>query len=306
MTLLQALLYFVREAFSSLVRSWKISLLAILTIAVSLVLTGLFLIIGSNLSSVIAQWQGESKIVVYLKNDATLESRAQLDSRIAAEAWVTGTEQVSAEQAAERFAGAFPDLSDLLVGWDEQPLPASIEVDVDWQQLDRDTLATWLASLRAESSIEAVDDDRNWLDQVERIALFLQGLGWALGGILLLTAVFTIASVIRLTAYLYRDEIAVMRTVGATEFYIRGPFYVEGLLQGLFGGLLALAALRVGHLTLHRGEAPNVLVSLLAEGFLAPLEQVALAGFGALAGLVGAVTSLRREALGSTDPSDDQ
>lgn len=306
MTLLQAVLYFVREAFSSLVRSWKISLLAILTIAVSLVLTGVFLIIGSNLASVIAQWQGESKIVVYLRGDAAPEELVHLETRIATQPWVTNTEQVSAEQAADRFADAFPDLSDLLVGWDEQPLPGSIEIDVDWQQLDRDTLETWLGALRTEDTIEAVDDDRNWLDQVERIALFMQGLGWALGGILLLTAVFTIASVIRLTAYLYRDEIAVMRIVGATEFYIRGPFYVEGLLQGLFGGTFALLTLRAGHVALHHGEESSVLLSLLAEGFLSPLEQVALIGFGALAGLIGAVTSLRREALGSTDPSDDQ
>jgi cell division transport system permease protein len=137
-----------------------------------------------------------------------------------------------------------------------------------------------------------------------------------LGAVLLLTAIFTISSVIRLTAYLYRDEIAVMRLVGATEFYIRGPFYVEGLFQGLAGGLLAVGSLFGIHRLVVGGGAGSpyagspdagspLLASVLAEDFLSPRQVVLLISLGALAGLVGAVTSLRREELGAPTAEDE-
>ena len=90
-----------------------------------------------------------------------------------------------------------------------------------------------------------VDDDREWLSQLATAVAVVRAVGLALVASLLGAAIFTIASVIRLTAYLHNEETGMMRLVGATEFFIRGPFYVEGLLQGLIGGLVASAALGV-------------------------------------------------------------
>ena len=126
-----------------------------------------------------------------------------------------------------------------------------------------------------------------------------------LGAVLLGTAIFTISSVIRLTAYLYRDEIAVMRLVGATEFFIRGPFYLEGLLQGLTGGLLALAALFGAYSVAREHSGDSVLASVATSQFLTFGQIAILIGVGGLAGLVGSVTSLRRESLGQTAESPE-
>ena len=106
----------------------------------------------------------------------------------------------------------------------------------------------------------------------------VRGVGLVLTAVLLGASIFTIASVIRLTSYLYRDEISVMRLVGATEFYIRGPFYVEGLLQGLLGAVVALGGLFAVHLTLQPRLERSLVASVLAERFLSPLEIAALLG----------------------------
>ncbi len=300
MTFSQALVYFAREACVSLVRSWKISLLAIATIAVSLFLGGVFLLVSGNFRQLVETWQSESKIVIYLAAGAGAEESRSLERRLEEASWTLAVEAVTSDAAHRRFRQAFPSLSDLLEGWDEDPLPASLEVQVDWRTTgDRQSLEAWLDQLRQESVVSMVDDDRDWLSQLEAVVYALEALGLVLGSVLLATAVFTISSVIRLTAYLYRDEIAVMRLVGATEFFIRGPFYMEGLLQGLAGGTTATVALAGVHAVVVKRWADATL-SLLASEFLTAGELLALVALGGLAGLVGAITSLRREDLGRT------
>ena len=300
MTFLQAIVYFLREAGVSLVRSWKISLLAIATIALSLFLGGVFLLVSGNLRQLIETWKNESKIVVYLQTEAGVDGSKGLKHRIEGAPWTLAVETVTAGAAHERFRKAFPSLSDLLEGWNEDPLPSSLEVAVDWQEVDdRQTLDAWIEQLRLDDAVSAIDDDRDWLSQLETVVYALEALGLVIGLILLATAMFTISSVIRLTAYLYRDEIAVMRLVGATEFFIRGPFYLEGLLLGLAGGVIAAITLGGAHAFATERWAEAAL-SLLVTDFLSPGEILALVGGGGLAGLVGAVASLRRETLGQT------
>ncbi|MDA8015970.1 MAG: permease-like cell division protein FtsX [Thermoanaerobaculia bacterium] len=299
MTFLQALLYFTREASVNLIRGWKVSLLAILTITLSLFLTGSFFLVSSNLSQLTKTWRGESKVVVYFAPGTDSAARDRVRGEIAAAAWSGEVSEVSPEQAATRFRSAFPSLEDLLEGWGDEPLPASLEIQVDWSTVDGEAMRADLETLRTDPVVDMVDDDRDWLAQLETAVLLLRGLALVLGGVLLLTAVFTIASIIRLTAYLYHDEIAVQRLVGATEFFIRGPFYIEGLLQGLLGGTLAAASLALGHwLALRRGD--GLLVSVLLERFLVPSQLLLLVTLGGLAGLFGAVASLRKESLGRT------
>ncbi len=116
---------------------------------------------------------------------------------------------------------------------------------------------------------------RNW----RRLGMaVLRGLGIVVGAALLGAAVFTIASVIRLATYLYRDEIAVMRLVGATEFFIRGPFYFEGLLQGFAGGLIALMALYASFMLLDPSSTTSLLGTVLVRRFLSAGQLATLLG----------------------------
>ncbi len=305
MSFSQALAYFAREALLSLVRGWRISLLALLTITVSIFLAGVFLLISTNLQRQIDHWQGKSRIVVYLQPDTDLDAFDRVHAQASQPPWVVELRAVSAEEAGERFRQTFPSMADLLDGWSDEPLPPSFEARLHWAEVEPAALAAWLGDLRADPAVSMVDDDRDWLAQLQAVILVLRGLGLLLGGILLGTAVFTIASVIRLTVYLYREEIAVMRLVGATEFFIRGPFYAEGLLQGLAGAVLALIALWSGHLALLGQTEGRAMASVMATEFLRPLQSMALIGLGGLAGLVGAVASLHREDLGSVDDKAD-
>ena len=157
-------------------------------------------------------------------------------------------------------------------------------------------LAAWLVELRGHPAVDLVDDDRDWLRQLELLVAVFRGVGLILGGLLLAAASLTIASVIRLTAYLYRDEIAVLRLIGATEFYIRGPFYAEGLVQGAAGGLAAVTGLYVAYRVIRPQSDAALLGTVLVGDFLPLSQLVFLLALGAVAGLLGAILSVRREA----------
>ncbi len=290
--------YFVSEAAVSLRRSWKVSLVAIVTIAMSLFIGGTFLLLTANLSRVVEEWRDEARIVIYLTADDLATEGSRVLEQASEPFWVTAVKEVSAAEARSRFENMFPSVRELFKDWEEEPLPPSLEVTFDPEVVGGERVDEWLASLRSDPAVVMVDDDRDWLRQLEALIAILTGLGAVVGVVLLTAAVFTIASVIRLTAYLYRDEIEVMRLVGATELFIRGPFYVEGFIQGLLGGLLAVGGLYTGYLILNPRASTTFLGNVVVDRFLAPEVLLSLLLLGSLAGLFGAVLSLRREKLG--------
>lgn len=296
MKVLAALRHFVREAVVGLRRSWRVSLLAVLTIAVSLFLAGLVLLVSRNLSQAIDQWRREARFVVYLEPRASDAERAAIAERLRSAPWVIAATAVSAEEGARRFQRSFPSLSELVADARYGALPESFEAELRAPAAGEEAaVAAWSAELAALPGVEMVDDDRDWIADVEALLAVVRGVGTLLTGILLGAAVFTIAAVVRLTSFLYREEIAVMRLVGATEFYIRGPFYAEGILQGLLGAVAALAALWLGHLMLGPRLDASLVLTIAARDFLPPAQVAGLVAFGGAAGLAGALVSLGRE-----------
>lgn len=292
----QALRYFLREALVSIRRSLHVSLLAAITIAVSLGMAGVLLVLSRNARETVASWRAQARFVVFLADENHFESVA---SWLAEAPWVRQLERVSREAAREQFVQAFPGLAELLGPGHLATLPPSLELVLD-EELIRESPSAfreWVNEVSSHPGVEAVDDDRDWIVQVERLFVLVRGLGWLLAGILLAASVFTIASVIRFTALLYREEVSVMRLIGATEFSIRGPFYVEGMLQGLGGALLAIGGLWAAHLLLGRTVAASTFLSALAGRFLGPAEVALMLACGVLAGLLGAILSLGREGL---------
>ncbi|GMU63928.1 MAG: hypothetical protein AMXMBFR36_02020 [Acidobacteriota bacterium] len=296
MTFFQALRDFAKEALVGLARNLRVSSLAILTIGVSLFLAGVFYLVSRNLEETIRRWRDEARLVVYLDPDLAAATRAEIEKELRAGAGVVEVAFVASDEAARRFERAFPSLADLVRESGGAELPASFEALLrPGGDLDEATMDAWVHRVAELPGVELVDDDRDWIRQVETVLAVVRALGLLLTTVLIAASVFTIASVVRLISYLYRDEIAVMRLVGATEFYIRGPFYFEGIFQGLLGALVATAGLAGLHLALRPRIEGSLVASALAQRFLSPAEVTALLAFGAAAGLIGAVVSLGRE-----------
>jgi len=302
-TFRRALAYFFREAATGLTRSWKVSLVAVATIAVSLFVGGVFLVVGGNLSQVAERARQDVRVVVYFDpsaaGGAAEQAKAMETLAQAAESkpWVHGTTLVSAEEARRRFVEIFPGLAELLER-DSDALPPSVEIGLAPDAASEPGYAGWIEELHQAPGVSMVDDDREWISQLRALVAVVRGLGLALGGILLGAAVFTIGSVIRLTTYLYEEEITIMRLVGATEFFIRGPFYAEGLIQGFLGGAVAAGGLWVAFQVAARRMEGALLGSLALARPPSVEDLLLLAALGAAGGLIGGIISLRGENLG--------
>lgn len=292
MKLWQAILYFFGEAFVNLRRGWRTSLIAVVTIAISLFVGGVFLIAVGNAGRLVEEWRGDARIVLYL-SDLLAEREAQaLRDEIRDRPEVEEAVLVSGQEAVRRFREYFPRMVGALDDGEDLQLPSSVEVRLAGvPSLDR---REWLDRMAMDSRIESVDDDVEWLGRLDRGLDFVRVVVTALWFVFATGTMITIASLVRLSAFAYREEIDVMRLVGATEFVIRGPFYLEGMLQGLIGGVLAVATLFAAHGLIARRSA-TALTDALLGSFLTPGICVALIIGGCAAGLLGALLSLPRE-----------
>jgi len=292
MRFVAALGYFFSEAARRLLRSWGASVVAVLAIAVSLWLVGVFWLLGRNVAARTAEWDRDARLVVFARLEASENAVLELSSKLASLPWVKSLRQVNPRDAAARFGATFPALAEA-VGAD-QPFPVSFELVPASPPAEAD-----LALLRAEPAVEFLEDDRDLVRQLRAAAVALRVIGGGLVLVLLAAALFTIGSVIRLKAYRDEEEISILRLVGSTEFFIRGPFLAEGLLQGLLGSGFALVAIRVGAEVLRRRLSDLPLAVSFLRDNLGWTESLGLLGLGALAGFTGAALSLRREKLGS-------
>lgn len=243
MPALRALVYFLEEALTSLLRSRLISVLSIGTIGVSLFVLGAFLTVASNLNAVVARWTQKVQLTAYLRDGVDPRARELLEVRLRDDPAVASFAAVSRDEALARFKALFRDLRTLPDDLGENPFPESLEITLKPERQSADEVRRLAADLQAAPGVEEVQYDLLWIQRLATAVRLVRGLGGVLGGILALAGVFTISNVIRLTVYARQDELDIMRLVGATQAYVRGPFVVEGMLQGGLGGLLSVGLL---------------------------------------------------------------
>jgi cell division transport system permease protein len=293
MALLRAVHYFLSEALTSLWRSRLMNAVSIGTIAVSLFVLGAFLTVANRLGDVVSHWTQKVQVIVYLEDGIEDRVRASLENRLKDDPAVESIELVSREQALARFREMFRDLSALPEDLGENPFPASLEVSLKAQRQSSDEVRRLAQAFGAVPGVREIQYDLLWIDRLATGVKLVRGVGAFLGGILVLAGIFTISNVIRLTIYAREDELDIMRLVGATQAYVKGPFVAEGMIQGGLGGALATALLWAALQWLSRGLASSDLLGNAAFTLPSGLGWLLVLG-GMLVGVAGSVVSLSR------------
>ena len=264
-------------------------------IAISMLIVGCFLLLSENLGRAAELAQGKSRVDVYLSVNATQPQIAAVDRWLASHPDLARRRFVSREEALRRFVSYFANLQGIVTQLDGNPFPASFEIDVAPNTMQSTAFLREAKALRGITGVDDVQFDWEWVRRLKRVVNVVNIAGIVAGVVLALAAAFTIANVIRLTMMLYREEIDIMRLVGATERIIRGPFLVEGFLQGAMGALLAVALLFISFVIARRTIAPanSLAFSFLFNGFLPWQKLGAIVLCGMFAGTFGSWMSVR-------------
>jgi len=288
---MRALRYAFDEAVASLWRGRQSGALSMATIALALFVLGAFLIVSSNLERLGGEWSSSADMSVYLTDGVTAAERTAIENALAGDV-VTGRTYLSKADALSRFRRTFADLASGLEGLGDNPLPASYEVRL--RSGADAAIDSLVGGVRQLPGVADVRYDRQWLSRLLAAVGVIRGIGLALGVLLAVGAALTVANVVRLALFARRDEIDIMQLVGAPQVYIRGPFIMEGTLQGGLGATVALVALAVAFFALRARYLMPLAASinLSSVGFL-PWELcvwliVGGMAVGCLGGLVAA------------------
>lgn len=284
------------EAMRDLRRTGRVGVSAILLIALSLTALGGFWLLSLNLGRAIDQWGDRVRVIVYLKEEPAAAKFDELIQRIEALGGIQRLHYVSkaeALRALKRSLGSQADVADQLP---RNPLPASIEVTPDAAIATPEGTRALVARLATLPEVDEVQGGSQWVDGLAQFRRLFQGVGLVVGAVLALAAILTVTTATTLVLHLRRDEMEIMRLVGATENVIRMPRLLQGMAQGLVAAIVALAALEIAYALAVPRLEPLLPVTLGIERvtFLSPLHALALIAAGALLGAAGGLLARGR------------
>lgn len=275
-----------REAIRGFARAPILSVLSITTIAFALFVVGLVVLVGLNVRVALETVGERVEVVMYLRRGTPLEAATLAMEDVLAFPEVADVAYVSEEEALRRARAQLREFTDVFDDLTQNPLPASLEVQLRPEFRDARHAEAVAERLRGFRFGEDVRYGRDWIAKLDRLRSIAAAVSLLISGAFAAASVIIIGTTIRLTVLQRSREIAIMRLVGATDGFIRLPFLLEGAFKGILGGALALG------LTYGAFAVVNTLV--LQGRFFTAAEASLLVAAGTLLGLFASVVSVGR------------
>lgn len=285
---LRAAGYVISRAFRGMAQAPMVQLLAIATTAVCMLLLGTVMLAWTNAQSVASAWGIDVPVTVYLHDDAPPDEIEELTGRLHEIPEVTDVVEVSPQDAMTRLADGLGGDASMLEGIEPEVLPASLEVHVA-EGTPSSFVSALATKVEAFGIVEDVAVAGSWAEQAQAMLQTVGRMALGAASLVGLACMAIVWSTIRLAVYARRSEIQILRLVGGSSRFVRGPFIVEGLLQGALGAALALFLLYAGF-DMVRPFLEDGLSLLFAAGtlrFFTPTELALGVAFGAIVGLLG-------------------
>ena len=294
---LGVLAYYLRRGVTNLWALPGSATISMLSIAVSLFVFAGLLLVLENVSSILSRLGTTLSVVAYVKDGADQTSVSEFVRELEMNPRVRSVHFVSKEAALEELKKDFGSRSEVLRGLERQnPLPASIDVLLQSDELRVNSVDELLSNIKNRPFVEEVSYGTDWVEKVSRVLRGFRGMSFVALAIVLALVVTLIGNTIKLVLYLRRDEIAVMQLVGASDSFVKIPFILTGFLQGLVGGILSLACLRMmfSFLARNLGETTVLGILIPAPIFLDSQGMLAVLCLGLLVGSVGSFLAVNR------------
>ena len=285
--------YFIVDALKSIKRNITVSFAAMLTVLVTFFVLGTFTLVGLNFNKTIEDVADKIEIKVYLQDDIKLINKREVEIKLSEQ---DGVKAVTYESKDEAFTKLKKDLegnSGMLEGYslENNPLASSYIVTLE----DASYASNVTKAVEDMTGVESVTNQQELIEKISRVVDFVQILGVILFFVFIGVSIFLIMNTIKLAVYSRRREVGIMKFVGATDWFIRWPFVIEGIIIGAIGSLLATAVLYF----IYRGVFGFIASNLLIAN-LVPVSFVLttlLGGFllgGIVVGAIGSIAALRK------------
>lgn len=288
--------YFITRAFINIRQNIFVNVVTIGTITLALLIVSLFLLVFVNLENAAENWSERVQVTVYFDRELTALEQTSLRGKIQALPETSSASYVSRDEALKRFKSRLRGQDTLLEGVRPEILPTSFEISLKRANRDTQAVESFVSSLKRIPGITEVQYGEEWVKRFNAFLNFMRLLGALLGGFLILAVVFIVSNTIKLTIYARRDEIEVMSLVGATRFFIKVPFLLEGLIQGFAGAVIAVTLLLAMYSGFLHNAGSFVTFNPVASGLaFLPFEYIGyIILSGAVLGFIGSLTSLKR------------
>ena len=269
-------------------------MITIITISLSILIASAFTLFFVNTSEIINSWKKGLRIMAYLKPGINNDGLKDVKLAIQALDDVENLQFISKQEALSRLKAQMEHQSSLFENLTQNPLPDSIEIRMtatneSWQKID--SLA---AQVEALPQIEEVEYGQQWVGRFAHIICLFRLAGYAMGTLFFMATIFIVANTIRLVIYSRREEVEIMRLVGATDNFIRIPFYFEGLIQGALGAIIGLVMLYIAYIFISSSVEKEFFPGLFRFHFLSPTLLSATLLVSMLVGWLGCFISLKQ------------
>jgi len=242
-------LYF-KHAFRDIIKNRLLNAAAVITIAFSVVITSSFILFFVNSTDMLNLWKKGIKIMVYLYPDVPTEIVPEIQKKLSGMYGVQDVRFISKGEALEILRGQMKKQSSLLENLKENPLPDAFEIRMIPSSRPWEKTESLAAQIGAIPQVEEIEYGQKWLTRFSYIIKIFKLTGYAFGILFFIASVFIVANTIRLVLYTRREEIVIMRLVGASDSFIKIPFYIESVIQGALGGIIGLTLLFIVYLSI--------------------------------------------------------
>ena len=290
---IQALFIGLRTTISNIRANKQTFLISVMTIAISIGILGLFLIVFFNLNGLLTSWNQQVQLVIYLGDDISRSQKSDLEDLFKLNSKVQSTEEVSKEKAWQEFKLKQMDRAGVDLDLGFNPLPASFRIRFTVSDNRSLHIREFAEQIRGEPGVESVEFGEKWIGRFEKFMLICRVFLLGVGILLSLGLILIISNTIRLSIYSRQDEIELMLLIGATPRFVKIPFLLEGMLQGLSGSLISLGLMGTIYIYMKNEFQPSI--ESIARGmefqFISQPFLLILVGLSVLIGFVASYIS---------------
>ncbi len=288
--------FFFRTAGNNLWQFRTRNLFSITIICLSFLIVGVFLALSNNLRYTARELSNNMTVAFFLDKNAAPADVEALAADIRRAPFIEDVRLVSADEAMARFRAGFPELKDILTNLKDNPFPASLEARVRAKASAAGEVVRFVETMKTRPAVVDVQFNQDWVEKMQAFGRLAGAIGFFLGGILVLASFFIVSNVIKINVFARGNEIEILRLVGASNIFIRVPFWLEGMAMGLLGSLMSLGLLFIvlRIFPVYLGSSLGALQQILSFRYPNLAQSLALLAAGAATGFTGSATAVSK------------